>query len=292
MNWFLLASLSAVFSAVSTLFEKRSLFKMKALDFSFLVSIFGFLFSIPFFFQIDFGNLNTTSLAILFIKSILGAMAFLSVMMSLKNMEISRALPLLALSPGVVALFAFILLGESLSLQEIIGMGLLLVGTYILETKPVQTFFEPFHIFLRSKDYRYIVLALLLFTATSIMDKLLLKQYKLPPIDFMAFQQFFFAFIFSIIFLFVVKRDGSEIKSIDKKLLLFVIVVALLTVGYRYTQIHAVKLAPVSLVLAVKRTSVFFAAIIGGKLFNEGNLVKKAIAAAIIIGGSMLILQE
>lgn len=292
MNWFLLASLSAVFSAISTLFEKRSLFVMRALDFSFLVSIFGFLFSIPFFFQIDFGNLNTTSLAILFIKSILGALAFLSVMMSLKNLEISRALPLLALSPGVVALFAFLLLGEALSLQEIIGMGLLLVGTYILETKPLQTFFEPFHVFFKSKDYRYIILALLLFTATSIMDKLLLKQYKLPPIDFMAFQQFFFAIIFSIIFLFVVKRDGSEIKSIDKKLLLFVIVVALLTVGYRYTQIHAVKLAPVSLVLAVKRTSVFFAAIIGGKLFNEGNLVKKAIAAAIIVGGSMLILQE
>jgi transporter family protein len=292
MNWFLLASLSAVFSAVSTIFEKRSLFKMKALDFSFLVSIFGFLFSIPFFFQIDFGNLNPTSLAILFIKSILGAMAFLSVMMSLKNMEISRALPLLALSPGVVALFAFILLGESLSLQEIIGMGLLLVGTYILETKPVQTFFEPFHIFFRSKDYRYIILALLLFTATSIMDKLLLKQYKLPPIDFMAFQQLFFAIIFSVIFLFGLREHSSEFKSIDKKLLLFVIAVALLTVGYRYTQIHAVKLAPVSLVLAVKRTSVFFAAIIGGKLFNEGNLVKKAIAAAIIIGGSMLILQE
>jgi len=292
MNWFLLASLSAVFSAVSTLFEKRSLFVMRALDFSFLVSIFGFLFSIPFFFQIDFGNLNTTSLAILFIKSILGALAFLSVMMSLKNLEISRALPLLALSPGVVALFAFLLLGEALSLKEILGILLLLVGTYILETKPVQTFFEPFHVFFKSKDYRYIILALLLFTATSIMDKLLLKQYKLPPIDFMAFQQFFFAIIFSVIFLFVVKRDGSEIKSIDKKLLLFVIAVALLTVGYRYTQIHAVKLAPVSLVLAVKRTSVFFAAIIGGKLFNEGNLVKKAIAAAIIVGGSMLILQE
>ncbi len=78
-------------------------------------------------------------------------------------------------------------------------MFLLLVGTYILETKPVQTFFEPFHVFFRSKDYRYIILALLLFTATSIMDKLLLKQYKLPPIDFMAFQQFFFAIIFSVI---------------------------------------------------------------------------------------------
>ncbi len=117
MNWFLLASLSAVFSAVSTLFEKRSLFIMRALDFSFLVSIFGFLFSIPFFFQIDFGNLNTVSLAILFVKSVLGAMAFLSVMMSLKNLEISKALPLLALSPGVVALLRFYFIRRNIILE-------------------------------------------------------------------------------------------------------------------------------------------------------------------------------
>jgi len=292
MTWFILASLSAVFSAISTIFEKRTMFVMRALDFSFLVSIFGFLFSIPFFFNVNFYNLNIVSLSILFIKSILGALAFLCVMMSLKNMEISKALPLLALTPGFVALSAFILLGEALSLLEITGMLLLLLGTYILETKPLQTFFEPFNVFLKSKDYRYIILALFLFTATSISDKFLLTKHKLPPVDFMAFQQFFFAIIFSAIFLFNINKRKSGIKTIDKKLLFFVILVAVLTIGYRYTQIQAVKIAPVSLVLAVKRISVFFAAIIGGKLFNEGNLVKKAIAAAIIICGSLLILQD
>jgi uncharacterized membrane protein len=292
MTWFILASLSAVFSAISAIFEKRTLFIMRALDFSFLVSIFGFLFSFPFFLNVNFHNLNIASLSILFFKSILGALAFLSVMMSLKNMEISKALPLLALTPGFVALFAFILLGEALSIMEITGMFLLLLGTYILETKPLQTFFEPFYVFFKSKDYRYIILALLLFTTTSIMDKFLLTKHKLPPVDFMAFQQFFFAVIFTVIFIFKFDKSKSGIKTIDKKLLFFVIFVAVLTIGYRYTQIQAVKIAPVSLVLAVKRISVFFAAIIGGKLFNEGNLLKKAIATAIIIGGSLLILQD
>ncbi|MCX6150597.1 MAG: EamA family transporter [Ignavibacteriales bacterium] len=292
MNWFLLASISAVFSAIAAISQKKILFTLNALEFSFFVSVFGFVFSIPFFFYINYAELTSASLLILFIKSILGALAFLCVMLSIKNLEISKALPLMALTPGFVAFFAFIFLGETLSASELTGLMLLLVGVYILETKPVQTLFEPFHIFLKSKNYRYVILALLLFTATSILDKLLLKEYKLPPIGFMAFQQLFFAITFGVIYLFSRKEGNHLIKSFDKKILMLIVLVAILTIGYRYTQINATKIAPVSLVLAVKRTSVFFAALIGGKMFDETNLLKKAVAAAIIIGGSLLILQE
>jgi drug/metabolite transporter (DMT)-like permease len=169
---------------------------------------------------------------------------------------------------------------------------LLLIGTYILETKPVQTLLEPFQVFFKSKEYRYVIAALLLFTATSILDKLLLNKYNLPPVEFMPFQQFFFAIIFGIIYLYRRKDGLAVINKLDKNVILLIVIVAILTIGYRYTQILSTKIAPVSLVLAVKRTSVFFAAIIGGKLFDEKNLVKKAIAAAIIIAGSLLLLQE
>jgi len=72
----------------------------------------------------------------------------------------------------------------------------------------------------------------------------------------------------------------------------WIILVALLTVGYRYTQIEAIKYAPaVALVLSVKRISVFFASIIGGKIFNEEKLLQKAIATAILIGGTFFIVR-
>ena len=63
----------------------------------------------------------------------------------------------------------------------------------------------------------------------------------------------------------------------------------MLTIIYRYTQIEAVKIAPVALVLAVKRISIFFAAVIGGKIFKEHNLWIRAAAAAVIIIGTLLI---
>jgi drug/metabolite transporter (DMT)-like permease len=292
MDWFLLASFSAILSAIAAISQKKILFTMNALRFSFYVSMFGILFSIPFFFYINYQNLSTINLVILLIKSVLGALAFLCVMLSIKNLEISKALPLMALTPGFVAVFAFILIGERLTIIELSGLILLLAGTYILETKPIQTLFEPFQAFFKSKEYRYVIAALLLFTATSILDKLLLNKYNLPPVEFMAFQEFFFAVIFGTIYLYRRKDGPAIIKSLDKNIIILIVLVAILTIGYRYTQILSIKIAPVSLVLAVKRTSVFFAAIIGGKLFEEKNLVKKSIAAAIIVAGSLLLLQE
>jgi drug/metabolite transporter (DMT)-like permease len=291
MDWFSLAFISALFSAVAAVSQKKILFKLSALDFSLLLSIFSFIFSIPFFIGINFASLNTTSLLILLCKNILGAFAFLYVMLSIKNLEISQALPLLALTPGFVAIFAFITIGDSLSLDEVLGIVLLLIGTYILESKANQSVLEPFKVFYKSKKYRYVIVALILLTTTSILDRFLLNksQNVIGPVAFMAFQQLFLGVIFLIIYFFSSHSFKKLSASVDKNILFWVIIIALLTIGYRYTQIEATKLAPAAMVLAVKRISVFFAAIIGGKIFKEQRLLVKAAATAIIIAGVFLI---
>jgi drug/metabolite transporter (DMT)-like permease len=46
------------------------------------------------------------------------------------------------------------------------------------------------------------------------------------------------------------------------------------------------------LTLAVKRTSVLWATIIGGKIFKDTNLTKKIIAVLFILLGAILILRD
>jgi drug/metabolite transporter (DMT)-like permease len=70
-----------------------------------------------------------------------------------------------------------------------------------------------------------------------------------------------------------------------------IVMVAVLTICYRYAQLAATQLAPVALVLAVKRTSVFFASLVGGKMFSEQRLPWKLIGAALIIIAGFLILR-
>ena len=291
MDWFTLALISAVLSAAASILEKKTLFTYDALEFSFILSAFNLLFSLPFFFYIDYSSVTAVSLLVLFFKSILGVLAFWCVMLALKNLEISGALPLMVLTPGLVAFFAFLFLGESLSGLEIAGMLLLLSGTYILEMKVEESLIHPVKVFMKSKSHHYIIFALLLFTVTSLMDKALLSRFKMTPYTFMAFQQLFFAFIFLIIF-------SAKTKSLKLNFPKFVLnwhilaVIGIITIGYRYTQIESVKIAPVALVLSVKRISVFIAAIGGGKIFREQSLLKKAIATIILIAGAILILGE
>jgi len=289
MTWYILALISALFSAVAAITEKKSLFKQNALSFSFILAIFNLIIAIPFFFFIQYNLLSIPGLAVLFFKSILGAIAFLCVMLGIKNLEISKALPLLVLTPGLVAILAFISLGEALNIQEIMGMAFLLIGIYVLELKKGQNLLSPWRAIVKSKGGRYIIYALILFTITSVLDKVVLKNFKVPVNSFFAFQHLFLAIIFLIIVL-----SYKDLKSIREtlksfKLYKWIILTSIFTVIYRYAQIFAVKLGPVALVLSIKRISVFFAVIIGGTLFRDKNIIRRTIATIILIIGAILI---
>jgi len=288
IQWYLLALISAFFSATAAIYEKKALFKEKAIGFSTLFAIFNLLLAIPFFFFINFELVTSSALLVLFFKSILGGAAFICVMQAIKNLELSAALPLLVITPGLVALGAFFILGETLTQIEILGVFLLLIGTYTLQLKPKQKLLGPFKTFFKNKAYFYIITALILFTTTSILDKAILKNFKLPVNAFMGFQHLFLAIIF-IIFIISTKKT-SELKHSLKFSWTIILTISIFTIIYRYTQISAVKIAPVALVLSIKRISVFFAVLIGGKLFHEHNLLIRTIATGIMVMGAVLII--
>jgi len=292
MMWFLVALLSSFLSAFAAITQKKVLFNLKPLEFSFYLSLVNLLFSIPFFFFIDYQTINSQNLSILFIKSLIVALAFLCVMTALKNLQISNALPLLALTPGFVAVFAFLILGETLKLYEILGLISLILGTYILESKSLKEVLVPFSVFIKSKYHQFILAALLLFTASSIMDKVLLIKLNLTPASLTAFQHIFFALLFSIIYLIANKSISKREIFTFKENFGWIVLISILTIGYRFSQIWAVSLASVALVLAVKRTSVLWATIIGGKIFKDTNLLKKVIAVIFILVGAILILRD
>jgi drug/metabolite transporter (DMT)-like permease len=291
MDWFALAFASALLSAGSSLCEKKALFKLDALEFSFIVSTLILILTLPFFFFIDYSAITFQSMWILYIKTLLNSFAFLFVMLVIKNLEISEALPLMILTPAFVAIFAFIFIGDELSSKEVGGIALLIIGTYMLENSGRKNLVYPFKVLVKSKSHFYVLIALLLFTATSIMDRFLVANLKLPVNTFIGFQHIFYALDFLIIYLIKKRKLSIENNIPNNSLIFWLILIAVLTIGYRYTQIVAVTLAPVALIIAIKRISVFFSTVIGGKIFNERNLIQKGIATAIMIAGTILLLK-
>ncbi|MCX6751022.1 MAG: EamA family transporter [Candidatus Pacearchaeota archaeon] len=287
--WWVLALISALFSGTASILEKNALFREKALSFSTLFAVFNLFLAIPFFFFINYSELTSLGILVVLIKSILESVAFLCVMKGIKSMELSSALPLLVLTPGLVAVFAFIFLKESLSSLEISGMALLLIGTYFLQLRGNQKIFDSFKSLFKSKGYIYIIIALVTFTVTSILDKAILKNFNVPVNAFMGFQHLFLAIIFlSLIFL---TKERTEIKQTFKRTGKLIFLISIITIIYRYSQLQAVKATQVALALSIKRLSVFFAVTIGGRIFREKNLIKKIIATAIMTIGAILIIH-
>ena len=287
IEWYIFALVSAIFSATAAILEKKILFKDNIIGFTTLLAIFNLILAIPFLFFIE-SKITSIGLLILFFKSFLGAVAFLCIMYGIKNLEVSSALPLLVLTPGLVAFFAFIFLGEALTFYEIFGIFFLIIGIYVLQLNKNQKLLDPFKSLFKSRAYIYLILALILFTTTSILDKTLLKQFNMPINGFMFFQHLFFAIIF-ILFI-ILSKKTKEIKYSLKFSWKLILILSIVTIIYRYGELQAVKTTAVALAISIKRISVFFAVVIGGKIFREKNLFRKTIATIIMTLGAILII--
>ena len=85
------------------------------------------------------------------------------------------------------------------------------------------------------------------------MDKVVLVEFKISPYNFIGLQHLFLAVNFSILILVFKNNPFEVIKKVKPELWKWIILISIVTLGYRYTQIEAVKIAPVALVLTVKR---------------------------------------
>ncbi len=287
--WQILAFISAIFSASAAVFEKKALFKMNPVPFSLVLSVVTFILALPFFAVVNFDQINNSALLVLYLKSVLGAAAFLLVMYGLKNNDLSNSLPLLAFTPAVVAVLGFFFLQEKLSWKDIGGMILLLFGTYLLQLDKNGSWLSPFYFVRQNKAQWFILGAIALFSITSILDKTLLKGYKLQPEAFLPIQQLFFSINFFVIFLFQTNQR-IDFKQQVKSAWLPLLGVAVFAIIYRYTHILAVKSGMVALVLSIKRTSVFFATVFGGSYFKEKNIPQRSFAVFLMVAGAIIVI--
>ena len=291
MIWFVLAICSALLSASSAVIQKKILFRLTALEFSFLVSAIILAVSLFVPFSVDVASIPSSALMILIGKSILGGMAFLLVMMSLEHNQISSALPLLGITPGVTALLSLMLLGESLRPWEWVGIGLMMAGAYTLEIRPRQKIIQPFKVIFTNKNFYYIYGAVGLFAVSSVADRMLVSGYRIDPLVVLFYQHIVYCTLFGLQLL-LRKYSFSTLLIKGKGQFSFMLAAALLTIGYRFTQLEATKLAPVALVLAVKRTSILYATFFGGKLFSDDRLREKLLGALLIVVSGFIILRN
>lgn len=285
MSWFFIAVTSSLLSAISTLFEKKAICKLNPLNFSLLLAM---SLLIPSIIVISNENLAGKSINVqqlLLAEGLVSSVGFFLVMVALQKSDISVALPLLGLTPGVSALLDYFVRGESISHHNIAALCVMTLGVGLLEWNETGRFKLKFNSSL------HIWGAVLLFALASVLEKELVTNFQLQPFVILAYQNIFSFIFYSILFFITLRGKPIVNTGINLSALGLVLVVALLTLGYRYTELCAMKSGPMPVVLSVKRTSIFFASLIGGKLFKEEEFVKRLAAASLIVAAGILIVH-
>jgi uncharacterized membrane protein len=288
MNWFVLATVSALLSAAAAVAQKRTLVRVHALEFSFLVSAAILALSLFVPFTTNVLALPAQALLVLAGKSVLGGLAFLCVMMALEREPISGALPLMGLTPALTALLALAVLGETLKPFEWVGLALMLAGTWALELRPQGGLLQPFKEAFSGR-HRFMLAALALFAISSVADKALVGGMKVPPNVVLFHQHVVYCLVFGVLLLARRVPAGALLRQ-GREQWALILAIAVLTLGYRFFQLQATKAGPVALVLAVKRTSIVYASFFGGRMFAEERVAQRVLGAALIVAAGFLFL--
>lgn len=307
MNWFALATCSALLSAAAAVAQKRVLARAHALEFSFLASAAVLALSLFVPLTTNAFALPARAWGVLAIKSVVGGVAFLLVMRALERNPISGALPLLGLTPAVTGVLAAGVLHDTLRPVEWAGLGVMTLGVWSLEARPREGLLRPVAQAFASGRHHAILGAVLLFAVSSVGDKLLVGGMKVPPNLVLFHQHIVYCALFGGML--VLRRaavaasrgdDGprSAIAAAPPEGLArllreqwpLLLAIAVFTLGYRFFQLQATRSGPVALVLAVKRTSILYASLAGGRIFAEERLGPRFAAAVLIVAAGFLLL--
>jgi drug/metabolite transporter (DMT)-like permease len=167
----------------------------------------------------------------------------------------------------------------------------MIAGMYVIQLEGDTDWWRPFLRLFTDRDQWVILLALLASVAVALLDKTILSGYKIPPQLFITVQQWYLAGLFLLILIFRKASRMEDAMPWNATAVLALVALAVVTVGYRYLQMRGVMLAPVALVLAVRRTSVVMASLVGGSLFHEKGFLRRSLAAAILAVGAILLAQ-
>lgn len=170
-SWYMLAIGSAIIHTIFLIVRKKQLMKVHAMAFesvrSFAVVLIT-LFLIP---LMNF-NISKEGIMLVYLTSLLGTLGIFFMSRALRHEAISLITPLGNMKPAFVAVLAFFFLGESVGTKEIIGIIILLVSAYILESDHnFSNLLAPLRNIMKHNYSVLFFFSVFIFSFTAILDK-------------------------------------------------------------------------------------------------------------------------
>lgn len=287
MEWYVFALLSALIAGLVPVVNKKILKKESALEFSAFFAITNAILSLPLLLFIT-ADISAHILALLFAGSLMGVIGFFFVTKSLKLGNVSVISPFTNINPAILAVLAFVVLGEKLSIFQMIGIVIITIGAYAIECESrLSDLSRTFRKIIKSKVFHFIIVSATFYAFSSIIDKVVLSS--ISVMQYILVEHIFIALIFSS-YMFAKNIDIRKLELDFRNAFAWILLASAMTISYRFFLAQAVSIALVSAVIPIKHMSSLVATIVGGEVFHEKHLKKNIFACIIMIFGAYLVI--
>jgi uncharacterized membrane protein len=283
--WLIFSLLTALLEAVKDVLCKKSL---NAID-EVLVAGSIFVFSIPLLLPvllfIEIPVLSGRFWIALPAGTILNVLATLLYIKALKHSDLSLSLPMVTFTPVFLLLTSPLIVGEFPDPKGLIGILLIVLGAYRLNSKDKQGgFWKPFKALVRERGPRYMLLVAFIWSLTSNIDKVGILHSSV--VFWVITTHLASALFFVPLVLFRIQRKPDIFKWSELKPLILIGMTAILRTVF---QMSAIALTLVAYVISIKRTSVIFGILFGYVIFREKGLSERLSGAVIMVMGVFVI---
>ena len=217
------------------------------------------------------------------VKTFIVGISWLLAYLALKNLPISIATPIRASGPFWTIIIAVAFLGEMPTSQQWLALAVIITAYFLFSILGQKEGI----IFHKNIWVLFIVLATLLGTASAVYDKYLLQKAGMHPVTLQFWFTFYSTLLFGIIHLSGWPRGRLKISwTWSIPAIGFLLIIADMFYFFSLHQENTM----ISLLSAIRRSSVAVSFAVGGIIFREKNKREKGVALAMLLAGVFLLI--
>ena len=292
MTWFILAFLAAFFDSVKGVFSKKSVKTIDEYIVSWALRFFTLLFLLSAFLFIKIPQIGDQFLIALLIGGSINAITTVLVIKALKYSDLSIIAPIITFTPLFLLVTSPIITGEFPTVLGLIGVFLIVFGSYMLNIKKKSIgYLAPFKALLNERGARLMLLAAFLWSITANIDKIGVQNSS--PIFWAISVNAYITLIMFPIMLHRVRLYKTNKALILSKNFLSglrnLVMIGLCSSIVLACQMTAINMVLVIYVISIKRMSAVISVLFGHFIFKEKNIGERLVGSVIMVVGVLLI---
>lgn len=285
--WFELSLFFALWTSIGVVIIKKLIKNINPLLFLVITNLFSIPFIIILLLYLGVPTYSFDFFRYIFIDSILAVIAAILYFKAISISDISLISPISSFNPVFTLFFAFIFLGEQPTPLKLLGILIIVMGSYLLNITDIKTgLLKPFSNLFSDKGVRLFLLTNLIWGLTPIFEKkAIFETYPLSPMSIpLGVTILTTIYTFPILF-----KEKNYSEKISPNIKLFII----LAIGTAFSTLAAqtaFSLTNLSYATAVFKLSTLFTIILGALFFNEKRIKERFLGGVVMILGTMLII--